>query len=334
MRNSPLVSVIIPLYNGGKYIGEALRSILNQSYSELEVIIINDGSVDNSAEIVQSVKDSRITLLHNNCNQGLAYSLNRGIKVAKGTYIVRMDADDVALPKRVSYQVNFMEQNPNIGVSGSWMKSFGESNYIKKYPSSPEECRIQLLFDVPIGHPSAIMRKNLLISNNLFYNEELKTYGEDYDLWYRVSKKSEIANIPKVLMLYRTFKVIDKKEVQAKRISQANAIRATMLSDWIEDDNIDYNAHKALSMPLLSFDQNETNIYKIEAWVNTLIEYNREKKTFDEYLFYQMVAQKFFLVCYHHPEHVVRKVFKRSGFSNLKIPLNLRFKYFVKALMH
>ena len=139
---NPLVTVLMPVYNGEKYLKEAIESILNQTFKDFEFLIINDGSTDNSVKIIQSFNDLRIRLIHNESNIGLIKTLNKGLKLSNGKYIARMDCDDVSLPKRLSVQINFMEKHPEIGVCGSWVKIIGlEQKFINKYPQKHEEAR-------------------------------------------------------------------------------------------------------------------------------------------------------------------------------------------------
>src|SRR5688500_9607984 len=116
--NSPIISVVLPVYNSENYIKEAIDSILNQTFKDFELIIINDGSVDRSAEVIQAIKDSRIVYVDQQ-NSGLAATLNRGIQMARGKYIARQDNDDISIPERLDMQVNFMENNPGVALLGT-----------------------------------------------------------------------------------------------------------------------------------------------------------------------------------------------------------------------
>ena len=117
--NDILVSVIMPVYNGALYLREAIDSILSQTHTNLELIIINDGSNDNSEEIILSYEDNRIRYIINEKNSGICVTLNKGLDIAKGKYIARMDCDDISCPERLQMQIEYMEQNPSIGVLGS-----------------------------------------------------------------------------------------------------------------------------------------------------------------------------------------------------------------------
>ena len=180
MIDNPLVSVVMPVYNAQKYLNKAIDSILAQTYKDFEFIIINDGSTDNSLQIIKKYqkKDKRI-IVKNKKNKGIVAALNDGIKLSRGKYLARMDADDISLPSRFEVQVNFMEKNSKIGVCGTWVEVFGEinKNYLLKFPINNELLKIRLLFSVPFAHPSIMMRRDLVVQYNLQYNKK-------YDLVY------------------------------------------------------------------------------------------------------------------------------------------------------
>ncbi len=203
MASNPYVSVILSIYNGELYLREAMESILNQTISDFEFIIILDPSTDKSRNIIESYKDTRIILLNNDHNLGLAQSLNRGLETARGKYLVRMDADDISLPERLERQVAFMESHKEVGVCGSWLKIIGPGGgWIRELPVDHETIKCHLLFGPLIAHPTVIMRRDLLIEHNLFYNPAF-SYAEDYELWSRCARHFRLANQSEVLYLYR-----------------------------------------------------------------------------------------------------------------------------------
>ena len=193
------------VYNGEKFLEEAIGSILKQTFSNFEFIIIDDGSEDTSLKIIKNFKDKRISILENNKNIGLSASLNKGTKLSKGKYIARMDADDISLPERLEKQYNFMERNPNIGIVGTGYHLINESGermgtYI--YPDNPVTIHWKLLTGPIFPHPTVMLRKKVLIENNLFYNEEYFV-TQDYELWCRMIQFSEGSNLPQALIQYR-----------------------------------------------------------------------------------------------------------------------------------
>lgn len=225
------VSVVMPVYNVEQYVEEAIESILTQSFLDFELIIIDDASTDRTLDVIKNFVDNRIRLFTNKDNIGLAASLNKGIRLAKGEYILRMDGDDISLPDRIKIQVGFMDSNPEIGISGTSIKLFGNASTINMYPLKDLSCKIHLLFGVPFAHPSVIIRKYDFISNYLYYDEKLTQFGEDYDLWVRAAKVVKFSNIPNVLLKYRTYAQHHKEEAEYKRFSQGIRTRKKMLFD-------------------------------------------------------------------------------------------------------
>lgn len=201
----PLVSVIMPVYNAEKHLDEAINSILNQTFTEFEFIILNDGSIDKSEEIIRSYNDSRIIYVKNNENLKIVQTLNKGIVLAKGKYIARMDADDICMPTRLEEQFAFMESNPDVGVCGTWVKAFGDKNCIWRYPCKHHDIAVHHLFHCSIAHPSVFIRRDQIVSNALLYDVGYP-YAEDYEFWIRCASYFKLANIDKVLLHYRISK--------------------------------------------------------------------------------------------------------------------------------
>lgn len=200
--DNPVVSVVLPVYNGEAYLRESLRSLLKQTIADFEIVVIDDGSTDESAAIAESFNDPRIRVLHNGSNRGLIYSLNRGLEEASGTYIARMDHDDVADRNRLVVQLRFMERNPTIGLCGTWIRHFGDGRGIVKLPTHPQLISVTLLFKNCIVHPTVLMRKEFLDGHALRYEEGFPNC-EDYELWSRCSLRFPVANLPKPLLRYR-----------------------------------------------------------------------------------------------------------------------------------
>lgn len=168
------VSVILPVYNAESTIKQALISIVNQSYSNLEIIVVNDGSDDNTEIVVMSVADPRIIYVKNSKNEGLIYTLNRGLSIATGDYIARMDADDISLPDRLEKQVFFLDNNKDYVIVGGQIELFGsidKSNRAYVLPCNDEDIRAGLLYFCPFYHPTVVFRKEIISVHNLFYDK-------------------------------------------------------------------------------------------------------------------------------------------------------------------
>ncbi|MFS1539935.1 MAG: glycosyltransferase [Candidatus Phlomobacter fragariae] len=219
MVNNPLVSIILPVYNAEKYLFMALESLIVQSYKNIEIIIINDGSTDKSLEIINSFKkkDSRIKLIDRK-NMGLAYSLNEGIFFAKGNFIARMDADDISKSDRIEKQVNYILKNSFIDILGTnvdyidvFSRKIGESNY----PLSNMSIKNTLPFWCCLAHPSIFGKKEIFLSQGGYQS---KYRSEDYELWLRIcrNKNIQFGNMAEKLLKYRihNLQVTDKKNLR------------------------------------------------------------------------------------------------------------------------
>ena len=206
---NPKVSVIMPVYNGERYLAQAIESILTQTFKDYEFIIICEyGSNQETLNIISDYakEDCRIIVISNIERLGIAASLNKGIKHAKGKYLARMDGDDISLPERLAVQVDHMEKNPEVTICASRVAYIDESGrplyYKDNLSEDPEQLKADLLFFCFIHHSSIIFRKDTIINQGLFYDESYKS-AEDYELWCRASHLVEIAVIPNVLLKYR-----------------------------------------------------------------------------------------------------------------------------------
>ena len=218
MSPVPCVSVVMPVFNCANFLEEAVHSILRQSFSDFEFIIINDGSTDGSAAMLTrfAQADARIRLFHQE-NQGLIVTLNRGIQLARGKYIARMDADDVALTDRFQKQITFLECHPNVAILGGAMEVMdaqGAPLHRISYPCRNEEIQAGLLQKNCFAHPTVMMRKEAVQAVGGYRQAFL--HAEDYDLWLRVADKYELANLPDSLHRYR----IHSSQVTALHVQQ------------------------------------------------------------------------------------------------------------------
>lgn len=212
---SPTVTVLMSVYNGEKYLRQAIDSILNQTFKDFEFLIINDGSTDKTLEILQSYNDSRIKIINNEKNIGLTKSLNKGLRIASGKYIARQDADDVSLPERLKKQVKFLEKNKTVGLLGSSYYIIDANDKriaidkisTEKNASSKQTAHF-------ICHGSVLIRKKCLEKVGTY--REIFKYAQDYDLWLRVANKFEIRNIREPLYNLR----ITDNSISSKKKSQ------------------------------------------------------------------------------------------------------------------
>ncbi|MCX6031409.1 MAG: glycosyltransferase [Chloroflexi bacterium] len=196
----PRVSVVMAAYNEEIWIARAVSSILNQTLSELELIVVDDGSVDHTADILASFSDQRLRVLHQS-NQGVAKALNQGIRVAKAGYIARMDADDWSRPVRLAQQVEFLENQPDYGLLGSSCEIvYPDCDRTSHFqvPLSDVSIRRMMVWDNPFVHSTVMIRKTILDAVGLY---DPVYRWEDYELWWRVIAKSKVANLPEALVV-------------------------------------------------------------------------------------------------------------------------------------
>lgn len=275
------LSVIMSVFNEENYIEESVDSILNQTYCNFELIIVDDCSTDETVNKIRQYTDERIRLICNDKNCGLTCNLNKALDVSKGKYIIRMDGDDISIKTRFEEQVNYMEQHLEVVLSGTWIKYIGDNNDIVRYKTRSDELKASLLFNSVIPHPTFIMRKDVLDENNIRYNENLP-YAQDYDFIYQISRCGELANIPKILLKYR---IHDKQITGEKLVEQiqcADITRRKILSDLgvdLSENEFAYwscfcleNKHE-----ISALEQNT-----IERIINEILEKNYRKKVFSQ----------------------------------------------------
>jgi glycosyltransferase involved in cell wall biosynthesis len=205
--STPVISVILPAYNCEAFIHKAISSVLIQSFTDFELIIINDGSTDNSESIISSFTDPRIVYQKNDGNRGLIFTLNRAIDLARGKYIARMDADDICLPERLEKQKNYLDQHENItavAATVDFINELGEKTgvwYLDRITVTPEQIKKVMPSENCIAHPTVMIRSEIL--KKLKYKSYQKNM-EDYDLWLRMLNRGYlIGKINESLLLYR-----------------------------------------------------------------------------------------------------------------------------------
>jgi glycosyltransferase involved in cell wall biosynthesis len=203
MIKNPLISVVLPVYNCGLYIEDAINSILNQTIQDFEIIVIDDCSVDNTVKIVQSIEDNRIRMILKRQNTGLIDSLNIGFKEAKGKYIARMDGDDISLPDRFKKQLQILKNNPDIKACGCWLKEFGYSNKVIRHKENHDEIVSRLLLACTMSLGSVMLERSWGIGHKF---DKTKLHVEDYDFWSKMAWSGKFYNIQEVLYNYRIHK--------------------------------------------------------------------------------------------------------------------------------
>ncbi len=327
----PKVTVVMSVYNEENSIADAINSILNQTFKNFEFLIIDDGSTDMSLKIINDFKkkDLRIRVLKNKKNLNLSNSLNKGIKLSRGKYIARMDADDISLPDRLYHQVKFLDSNPDIGICGTWIMNKKNGNKkIKKYPINHELIKINLLFKPPIAHPTAILKKETIIENNLFYNPKFNK-AQDYELWSRAIQKTKFTNIPKVLCLKNNSnKDVIKKNTYVQQIRSLQLTQNLNINPT-EEELFLHNNIKSTDFELKNF------LKKQENWLKKLLKQNDLTGYYKEPYFSKEISWRWLKICNSNATNVfiAWKLYWRSTLKNrIEKKYIWIIKFFIKTI--
>lgn len=293
---SPKVTVLMPVYNAAPFMAEAMRSILSQTFRDFEFLIIDDGSTDDSVAIIEACKDSRIRLVGNGRNLGLVASLNRGLELARGEYIARMDADDISLPERLERQVRFMDAHPQVGVCGSWVRFFPEEHArIWKLPEVFEDIRCWQFHTVGVAHPSVMLRREFFREHALQYDPQFR-HIEDFELWGRAMRSMQFANIPQVLLEYR----VSAGQICAVHAREQQAAAAPLRLQRVRELGIEPTAEEqALHELIMNGDLPPERNYldRAEAWLLRLERANRSCALYAPTCFSRRLQQIWFSIC-------------------------------------
>ena len=291
----PKVTVLMPVYNAESTLREAMDSILAQTLTDFEFLIVDDGSTDGSAVLVRSYSDPRIRLVQNERNLKLAATLNRGLDLARGEYVARMDADDVSLPDRLARQAAFLDSHPGVGLCGTWAEAFGAGRFSMPNPTGPETIRAKLLFDSALVHPSVMLRRGLFNRHGLRYPP--LAHFEDYALWQQAARLFPLANLPAVLLRYRVtpqsaFHGANEAE---RRAVYARLDREALAFLGIDPTPAELAVHQFLRCPT------EDHTDEAEAWLLRLNAANAASHYYDPAAFREALRERWFLVCYLLP---------------------------------
>lgn len=292
------VSVIMPVYNGEKFLEESILSILNQTFKDFEFLLIDDGSVDQSMEIIRKFNDNRIRIIQNKTNQGLALVRNIGLKEAKGEYIAWLDCDDISLPTRLEKQVRFLDNKPQIGLCGTWIQLIGlEDKKELHYPVDPEILRCSMLFYDPVATSSIMVRRSNLKQFQLDFNPSFPP-AEDYDFWERFSSYYKISNIPEVLTLYRIHKnqastVLSDNQKYAVWEIQKRQLSLLKIVPNDEEKMI----HLQIGIEWF-YSGTDIAVLRSKNWLEKLATSNLHHRVFPEPFFSDLLAEKWKNSCY------------------------------------
>ena len=303
----PLVSVVMPVYNGESFLQEAIDSVLCQTYSNIELIIVNDGSTDRTEDIILSYSDPRIHYHKNEQNLHIVASLNKGFRIAKGYFIARMDADDICMPQRIECQVNYMQKHTDVDVCGTWAikinEDGGKIGCIRGFTDS-KMIACASLFTTPLVHPSVMFRRSIVKEE--MYNPMIQGAGQDLELWSRLSLEGRVlANIPSFLMKYRWY----DGNVSSKHIEKGFDLARKTLLPSVELFLKRHIATEEFLLHRLSymikaygvkndlFVLDEKLMDKEKLWIEELSCYNNQYGVFDKASFDALLFLRWVICC-------------------------------------
>jgi len=287
----------MPVYNAERYVKDAVASILNQTYRNLELIIIEDGSADNSLQKLESIKDDRIILVKNDVNRGQIYTRNLGLKMAKGEYIGMFDADDIAYPDKFKLQINFLKKNEDYGMIGSWAKFIDEDG--KRLRGSWK------LRAKPDMIPSIMLFKNYFLQSAVVYRKDcISKYSfkegfeiaEDYIIWLEIIEKYKTWNFQKYLVDYRIHKdSITKREPERKLQVERILFNQQLVKLGIEATKDELNMHLLIknNMPIKKIN----TLRQIEKWLLKIEDRNEDELIYDRKMLARVIFNRWLKVC-------------------------------------
>lgn len=301
----PQVSVFMAAYNAADYIKQAIQSVLNQTFNDFELIIVNDGSTDNTVDIIKSFDDKRIILVNNDQNKGLVYTRNLALKYATGKYLAIHDSDDISIPTRLEIQVNKLENEPNLAVIGSRALIIDKNGILTGEKldviNGSDYIKSILFFENTFVHSSIMMRTSVFKEVNGY-----ETYpgAEDYDIFLRISLLYPLDNLEEYLVQYRihstNFSIIEKQLLETQLLK----IKAKQL----ENLNIRISEQEIID--------SRDNLKQFESLYKQIIYANRKMKIYEVNIFEALIFKKWqSLIIEKHPKNAFFLFFKKPFFN-------------------
>ncbi|MGG5889680.1 glycosyltransferase family 2 protein [Falsiroseomonas sp. HC035] len=304
---SPAISVVMPVFNVAPFVAQSLGSILGQTFRDLEVIVIDDGSADGTVAEIRKVADPRVRLVEFPSNRGVVAALNEGLDRARGTFLARMDGDDISHPKRLARQLAFLDRHRAIGICGTAWSFFGARGGADRYRSGSAELKAGLLFGSPFSHPTILARRDLLERNHIRYDPAYEA-AEDYELWARLARHTEMANLPQILFHQRIHPGSVSHVQRPRQEAAARRVRRDLLG-WLglgstpsraDTDDEDAGIHERIvraSITGAEPDLRPPFLTEAEAWLVQVLECNRRSRRFDEDGLARVIQKHWYKMC-------------------------------------
>jgi glycosyltransferase involved in cell wall biosynthesis len=283
MSNSNLqkqrITIVMPVHNGAMYLKETIDNVLLQTYADFIFLIFNDGSTDETEQIILSYADNRIQYMKNDYNMGLVKTLNRGIDLVKTEFLARIDADDLWHPKKLEKQLELMDIHPEVGICGTSIRKFGAYESDLYFPVNNSGLKVGFLFYCCMSHPSVLFRMSFLKSIGIRYREDYFP-AEDYKMWVDCLNYTQIYNIPEILVYYRQHDSQITQDSNCAQIRLTNQVRLELLeelSSGFTKEEKDFHINKFLKSEF-----NSVKAIKLhDNWTKKLLHINNKARAFD-----------------------------------------------------
>ena len=323
--NNPKITVVMAVYNGDKYIKESIECVLNQTFQDFELLVINDGSTDESVSIVESFHDNRIRLIHNEKNSGILFTRNRGLQEALGEYVAVLDCDDLCTSNRLETQYSFLEANPDIAVCGTWGIMIDENGTVFGHKIMPETNKdlvsIAMLFTNQFIHSSVLYRREIALQVGGY---TAVNGCEDFGLFSRISIRHKMANIPEYITQYREHNQgISKTKKESITVGELDILAFLYQRFGLSKDD--------LSVPF-SFIQNSFEALsgtQISSFFNHILEQNKINNTYPIADFNEVIFNRwYFLVKQTNDRDLAKVLYQTSKKYNHKLKFKEKKKLF------
>ena len=314
------MTVFIPVYNREQYVGEAIESILAQTFTDFEILLVDDGSIDHSVDKIRSFSDPRIRLVCNEENLGIPKTRNKGVELARGQYMAMLDSDDRAYPQRLEKQVAFLDNHPEYAQVGSWCRMMDARghvlNKIKRQPALPDDIHAQFLFRCAMSNRS-IMARTAILQEYRYRNDFPRC--QDYELHVRLAKKFKLGNIPECLVYGR----IHPQQITEQTTDLGDAKKHEIISGQLNELGVtfskeDLNPHLTLSRMRKSHFSPDSNYLEwAREWLILLQQANKKTHRYAEPAFSHALSEKWLQACWAARQNIGWAVWKHFFSSSL-----------------
>lgn len=332
----PRLTVLMPTYNVAPWVEESIRSVLNQTYRDFELLVVDDGSTDDTLDRIRSIQDSRIRIAAFPDNVGLAENLNRGLDIIDTELVARMDGDDIAEPDWLETGVKILDSHPEVGICSFGFQFFGTKNTLVRFPEQHEDSKAQMLFGCTVIVP--VFRKSVFSNNNLRYRTDTFP-AEDYSLWAEAYRVTQVYNVQRTLFHYRTHPSQISTALREAQIVKSNEVRMKML-EWMSPDFNDEEKRYFLNIFVPCKIEQKHDIAALQRFANLLVSRNTQghysndalRNKFDSHIAYGVLefAERTYFAQRYTPMALVRLVL--SGLYPI-LPKKNRHKILAKCLL-